>query len=151
MKPILKGGRFCQVGFVVNDLEAAIRKYALLFGVDEPEIKYVDNPEAPAIVLGEKSDATCRQAFFDLSRGVTLELIEPNEVSSAWRDALNEKGEGLHHIAFAVDDMDESIAECENLGMKLIQHGLYSNLKGRYAYMDGGEGYKCIIELLQNF
>jgi len=151
MRPVLKNYRFCQVGFVVNDIEEAKQKYAFLFGAEVPATSACDNPEAPAEVNGEITDATAKLAFFNLTEGVQLELIEPNDTPSAWRDALNEKGEGLHHIAFFVEDMDEAIRDCTAAGMKLLQQGLYSDLKGRYAYMDGQRDYKCIIELLKNF
>jgi hypothetical protein len=47
--------------------------------------------------------------------------------------------------------MDEKIASCENFGMKLVQKGNYGDGGGRYAYMDGTEDLKCLIELLENF
>jgi hypothetical protein len=38
---------------------------------------------------------------------VQLELIEPNEAHSVWRDEMERLEEGLHHIAFTVDNIDE--------------------------------------------
>ena len=47
--------------------------------------------------------------------------------------------------------MDEVIKECEAEGMTLVQYGFYDDKSGRYAYLDGGENYKCVIELLESF
>lgn len=52
-----------------------------------------------------------------------LELIEPDHQPSTWRDYLNEHGEGLHHIAFAVEGMKEKIMLLEGKGFPLQQKG----------------------------
>ena len=89
--------------------------------------------------------------FFDLVPGVQMELIEPNEAPSVWRDFLNENGEGIHHIAFNVTGMEEVIKELEAEGVNLVQYGKYGDASGHYAYMDGHKDYKCLIELLESF
>ena len=42
---------------------------------------------------------------------------------STWREYLNEKGEGIHHIAINVDNTEEAVKACEALGMKVVQRG----------------------------
>jgi len=63
-----------------------------------------------------------------------LELIEPDEHPSTWRDHLDKHGEGVHHIAFVVDDMKGTVKRMGGNGMPLIQKGEYTG--GRYAYME---------------
>ena len=80
-----------------------------------------------------------------------MELIEPNEEMSTWREYLNEKGEGIHHIAINVDNTEEAVKACEALGMKVVQRGFYDDESGQYTYLDGGNIFKCVIELLESF
>ena len=48
-------------------------------------------------VFGEPAPkAAAKLAFFDLTPGVQLELIEPNHEPSVWRDHLDKYGEGIH-------------------------------------------------------
>jgi 4-hydroxyphenylpyruvate dioxygenase-like putative hemolysin len=77
-----------------------------------------------------------------------LELIEPNDEPSTWRDDLNKNGEGIHHIAFNIKGMKEIIGKLERNGMPLIQKGEYKG--GRYAYIDANDTLKTVLELLEN-
>jgi len=142
-----------QVALVVHDIEKTKTRLALFFDVPPPPtIESGDYEITKTEVHGLPSPgAACKMAFFPVGNGVMLELIEPNEVPSVWRDFLNERGEGLHHIAFNVKGTDEVIKSCENFGMKLVQKGNYSSGNGCYSYLDAGEGLPFILELLENF
>jgi len=142
-----------QVALVVNDVEKTKARLAQFFGVPEPPtINSGDYAVTKTEVFGKPSpDAACRMAFFSVGNGVQLELIEPNETPSVWRDFLNERGEGIHHIAFNVKGMDAVIKSCEGFGMELVQKGNYGDGSGCYSYLNGGEGLPFILELLENF
>jgi hypothetical protein len=56
-----------------------------------------------ATFMGEPSEATVKLAFFDFGQ-VQVELIQPDETPSVWRNYLNAKGDSAHHIAFRVRD-----------------------------------------------
>ena len=88
LKQILGQAKFAQVGFVVNDIEETKKKYALLFDCAEPEADICgDYKVMQTKMYGEPAPlANCKLAFFDLTPGVSLELIEPNEYPSLWRD-----------------------------------------------------------------
>ncbi len=77
-----------------------------------------------------------------------IELIQPDKEPSTWREDLDRKGEGVHHIAFEIKGMKDKTADLEKEGMPLLQTGEYTG--GRYAYMDGNRDLKVIIELLEN-
>lgn len=144
--------KFSQVGFIVKDIDEARENFAKLFGCEVPPANPCGAPEAETQYKGLPApEAKSKLAFFNLAPGVQLELIEPNEYPSTWREYLNEKGEGIHHIAFNVTNMDEVIKACEAEGMTLVQYGNYDDNSGRYAYMDGSKDYKCVIELLESF
>lgn len=150
---ILEQARFAQVALVVRDIHRAVENYALLFGCEPVPLQSGgDYRVTQTRYFGEAApEAKCRLAFFTLSDGVQLELIEPNEAPSVWRDHLEKYGEGIHHIAFTVEDMDETLAACSALGMIVEQTGYYGDGSGRYAYLDARERLKCRVELLQNF
>ena len=89
-------------------------------------------------------------AFFDVGPGIQLELIQPNEKPSTWRNFLDEHGEGIHHVAFQVRNSAEKVAKAEAAGLHLIQHGVYGDGSGEYNYLDAPE-LKCIVELLESY
>jgi methylmalonyl-CoA/ethylmalonyl-CoA epimerase len=60
-----------------------------------------------------------RVAFFKIN-DVRLELLEPTDPSSAIAKFLESRGEGLHHLAFTVDDIRERIAELKASGLRMI-------------------------------
>ena len=143
---------FAQVGFIVKDVEETKRKWAAFLGVDVPNT--VDGGEyaVPGTTsMGAPApEANCLMAFFDVGPGLQLELIQPNDAPSTWRNFLNEHGEGMHHIAFQVRDSAGKVASAEAAGLKLIQHGKYGDGSGEYNYLDAPE-LKCIVELLESY
>ena len=72
----------------------------------------------------DKSEALgIKQAFFNLPGGGFIELVAPTDPQSAVGQALDKRGEGIHTVAFAVDDL---AATCESLkakGTRLIGEG----------------------------
>ncbi|MBM3945358.1 MAG: hypothetical protein FJ317_07725, partial [SAR202 cluster bacterium] len=83
------------IGIVVSDLEQAARAYAGVLGVAVPPARAVKAVRYPA---GSRADrrAYPRTATIGLN-GVAIELLEPQGGASPWSDALEAKGQGLHH------------------------------------------------------
>lgn len=138
-----------QIGIVVKDIEKTAADYAKLFGVPMPQIIVTDPMEqAQTVYCGAPSPARAKLAFFQLGQ-VSLELIEPDGNPSTWQECLDNKGEGVHHIAFQVQGMKENIALLEGEGLQCVQKGEYTG--GRYAYLDGeANKFKVALELLEN-
>lgn len=154
LKQILGQAKFAQVGFVVNDIEETKKKYALLFDCTEPDAAICgDYKVMQTKMFGEPApEANCKLAFFDLTPGVQLELIEPNEYPSVWRDHLNKYGEGIHHIAFQVENTDDAVKRLENeFGAVVEQTGTYGDGSGQYTYLSLQKELKCRIELLESY
>lgn len=153
MAGIIDTNLITQVGFIVKDIEASKKKFAAFFGVEPPA--HFDGGKfeiTGTTVNGQPApEANCLMAFFDVGTNVQFELIQPNGVKSTWQDFLDEHGEGIHHVAFGVKDMNGKIKSCENFGMKCIQRGKYGSGNGEYAYMDATDDLKCIIELLESY
>lgn len=154
MSGVVGSNLVCQVGFIVKDIQATKKKWAEFLGVEEPEanlageyaVTQTEFQGAPA------PEANSLLAFFDVGPGLQLELIQPNEAPSTWRNYLNEHGEGIHHVAFNIKGMKmaEAVEKCEDFGMTLEQKGEYGSGDGRYVYMNVYKDLKCIIELLES-
>jgi len=149
-RPELFGqGTIVQIGVVVKDIEKASAAYADLLGVAVPKWSWTDTEDkAHTQFKGKPSPARAKLAFIEL-KNITLELIEPDRNPSTWREFLDAKGEGVHHIAFEIKGMDKKTALLAKKGMPLLQKGDYEG--GRYAYIDGAAKLGLILELLENF
>ena len=134
---------------MVNDIEKTSQAFADFLGVEKPQWSLTDTiDKTHGEFNGEPCPARAKLAFFHVGETLDIELIEPDETPSVWRNVLNEKGEGVHHIAFVVNGMKEKILALEGNGMKLLQRGEYTG--GRYAYIDCVDQLKTIVELLEN-
>ncbi|WP_339278872.1 VOC family protein [Paenibacillus sp. FSL W8-1187] len=148
MSGLLGTNVITQIGILVHDIDKTSRVYADFFGMDVPPAILTDAPEiARTEFEGAPSPARARLAFFDMG-SLQMELIEPDEHPSTWRNYLNEHGEGVHHIAFQIAGMAEKISVLEGKGYALQQKGEYTG--GRYAYMDTAPDLKVLVELLEN-
>ncbi|MBE0598867.1 MAG: VOC family protein [Desulfuromonadales bacterium] len=142
-QPVFK--KVLQVGFVVRDLDKAVRSYWDDFGIGPWAIYNLDkdsikNPR----VNGKPAEIALRAAFADLG-GVQLELIEPlNE--NIYTEFLEKHGDGLHHIAVEVDDFDATIARLQEKGIRSIQDGETKDGLG-FAYLATQEALSCITEI----
>jgi methylmalonyl-CoA/ethylmalonyl-CoA epimerase len=67
----------------------------------------------------EVADQKVLVGFFRLG-DVRLELLEPSDPSSTIATFLEKKGEGLHHVAYTVEDIESRIAELKQSGVRMI-------------------------------
>ena len=138
-----------QIGILVNNIEEATQNYADFLGVDNPGFVVTNvYEEARTEFKGKSTAARSRLAFFRVGANLSIELIEPDNEPSTWRESLAKNGEGIHHIAFAINGMKDKILKLEKNNMPLLQKGEYKG--GRYAYMDCMKDLKVIVELLEN-
>jgi methylmalonyl-CoA/ethylmalonyl-CoA epimerase len=94
------------IGIAVNSIEAQRPYYEdTLGGVFEG--------------IEEVPDQKVRVAFFRIN-DVRLELLEPTDSSSTIARFLEKRGEGLHHLAFTVQDIAARIAELKQSGLGMI-------------------------------
>ena len=135
----------CQVAIVVKSVDETVKFYTGVFGIGPFEIREVDFPNAT--YYGQKAGYRGKRAFAKLGP-VTLELIELIEGKTVHEDFLKEKGEGLHHIAFAVKDLKRCEEEAEKLGLKVIQ-GMKREDGSGFAYLDSDRIGGTMFELIQ--
>ena len=94
----------------VNDLEDGINTYKNVLGF---ELDRTSESEALGI----------KQAFFNLPGGGFIEVVAPLSVDSAVAKSLETRGEGMHTIAFAVDDLSATCEALKSSGARLIGEG----------------------------
>ncbi len=137
--------KLAQVAVVVRDMDAALDRYSRLLGVDRPDV-IITQPgnEVNMSAYGGPSNAQAKLAFFDLG-GVQLELIEPMGGESTWQRVLDEKGEGLHHIAFWQENYAATTEALGEAGFSEVQRGDMG--EGQYGYFLGEDG--VMVEILQ--
>ncbi len=135
--------RLIQVGVVVKDLDKAVERLSSL-GIG-PFTPMLLPPEAEQRFRGKPLDAKFKISGARLGE-IVLELIQPVEGESPHQEFLDSKGEGIQHIAFAVDDLDREVAKLTKQGVSVL---LSANLRDvRVAYLDLGVG-GLIFELIQ--
>jgi methylmalonyl-CoA/ethylmalonyl-CoA epimerase len=136
-----------QVAIVVHNIEEAAKRYADILGLPVPEpIVTAPGLENQQTYRGEPSDARAKLAFFSVGQ-VQIELIEPLGGASTWQEALDTKGEGVHHIAFWVEGMQKSVDFLKSRGIPMIQRGDMG--EGQYAYFDAEVQLGVTLELLE--
>ena len=140
-----------QVGIIVEDVERTKQRYAEVLGLTEPPtIVTPGYDKAKTLYKGQPSEATAKLAFFDLGQ-VQIELIEPDEKPSVWRDFLEQQGEGAQHIAFRVDDTKRVTDYLGKFGIPIVQDGLFADGSGKYTYVDSEAQLGTTLELLETF
>ena len=137
-----------QIGIIVADIEAKAPAWSEILGLPLPDIRETAGyDDTQAEYGGAPTDARAKLAFFNLGQ-VQVELIEPIDGPSTWRDQLERHSDSLHHIAFRIQGMGEQVAYLGQHGIPLVQRGEYTG--GRYAYLDGTGPLGTIVELLEN-
>lgn len=144
-KGILDPKTICQVALVVPDLKSTIEEYAKLFGVPVPPIFSVPEPEiANTQFKGQKTPTRAKLAVFDLGQ-VILEITEPDDKPSSWKDFLEKKGGGVHHIAFMTKDRDAVVSYFERNGMPVRHYGEYEG--GNYTVFESDQKLGVYIQV----
>ncbi|SOC79234.1 methylmalonyl-CoA epimerase [Salinimicrobium sediminis] len=94
------------IGIAVESLEQAIPFYETAFGLKCYSIE-------------EVKDQKVRTAFFKVGQ-TKIELLESTDPEGPIGKFLEKKGQGLHHIAFAVEGLQERLNELDQKDVKLI-------------------------------
>lgn len=138
-----------QVCFVVRDVEKTARAFCDFFGFEYKEPHTTEPKEITgAHYYGTPTDTIARIVVFHVGPQLDLELLEPNDQPSTWREILDTRGEGFHHLGFRIQNMADKMATMKANGYELIQSGLCGNRETIYAYFDTREELKFILELL---
>ena len=94
------------IGIAVKNLEEAIKFYTEVIGVK-------------CYGMEEIQDQKTRTAFFKVGE-TKIELLESTDPEGPVAKFIDKKGPGIHHIAFAVDNVEEALNNAESKGIELI-------------------------------
>ena len=132
----------------MKDIDKTSEAWSKVFGLPKPEPVIAGGEETNAGYRGQPTNAQAKLAFFDLGQ-VSLELIEPLGGDSVWQEVLDQKGEGVHHIAFQIKGTDQVTEYLAGHDIPIIQQGQYTG--GMYTYVDSDPVLHVVLELLENF
>jgi len=94
------------IGIAVNSLEDAIPYYEKTLGLK-------------CYAIEEVADQKVKTAFFKIGQ-TKIELLESTDPEGPIGKFIEKKGPGVHHLAFAVNDIEKNLAEAKEKGVRLI-------------------------------
>jgi len=97
------------IGIAVKNMEVSNRLFSKLLGKEPYKIEEVESEGV-------------RTSFFEVG-GLKIELLAATRDDSPIAKFITKKGEGIHHLAFAVENIAESIARHQQNGFELINKG----------------------------
>jgi methylmalonyl-CoA/ethylmalonyl-CoA epimerase len=143
-KPLFR--KITQIGIVVRDSEVTARHYWDDFGIGPWRFYTLDPTNTPNMRFrGRPVQHSFRAALATVGE-VTLELIEPLDGASVYSEHLQRHGEGLHHLAFAVDDYESARKRLNESGFGELQSGRPYDVND-YAYFDTAGALGFITEI----
>ena len=111
----VKLGTLSHIGIVVKDMDRAMKYYGSVFGLG-PFTTNVYELKG-FMYRGQPANARVK-AGIAYSGRIFIELIEVLEGETAHTEFLRKKGEGVQHIAFTVENLDEALAELAKDGIQ---------------------------------
>lgn len=94
------------IGIAVKSIEEALKFYSGLLGYQ---------PKGEEVI----KDRGIKICFLDVN-GTKIELLQPIREDSEISKYLEKKGEGLHHLAYSVDNIQEIINKAKAMGLTLL-------------------------------
>ena len=137
---------FCQIGYVVRDLQAAEAWFEQTLGV--PSFFRMENVTfgADCSYRGRPYDAAVHISLGYLGE-TQIELIQPVRGASPYTEFLEQKGPGLHHLAFDVPDFAATVDALRKSGLELVAQGRMGP-GSEFAYFDCEAHGTSLIEIL---
>ena len=125
-----------QIGMVVDDIDAYIKRYTEDFGIGPWEIVRFGKEIFPELLIDGKPGELEMKCAFCKVKGLEIELIEPIS-ESIFSSFLRENGPGMHHVAIESDrSFDEMIKMVRDKGEKPLMHVQMPDGKDFLAYLD---------------
>lgn len=124
------------VGLAVDDLEAAIALYSGTLGM-------------PLVHRETVTEQGVEAALLDVGES-HIELLSPLGPDTAVGKFLKRKGPGLHHVAYRVDSVDETLAALAKAGMRLIDEQPRTGIRGsRVAFVHPSSTGGVLTEIVE--
>jgi methylmalonyl-CoA/ethylmalonyl-CoA epimerase len=129
-------GKIEHIALAVSDLDQAIEHYSKVWGLELEHREIVE-------------DQGVEEAMFPLGESY-IQLLAPLSPDSTVGKFIERRGEGLHHIAYEVDDLTKSLADLKTNGVKLIDHEPRTGSRGTkiaFVHPTGNRG--VLVELVE--
>ena len=126
------------VGLVVADIEAAVAFYV-------GELGMVREGE-PVELEGRETLVQFLRAGEDL-----LELLQPTGGEGPLVRYLTKRGEGLHHICYALPDIHQAVSQLSGHDVRMIDREPWRSPHGWVAYVHPQSAFGCAIELREHY
>jgi methylmalonyl-CoA/ethylmalonyl-CoA epimerase len=124
------------VALAVEDLEAAVDHYSEVWGLEVSHRERVDDQGVEEVML-------------PLGDGY-LQLLGATGPETTVGKFLERRGEGLHHIAYEVDDLRATLASLKERGIQLIDEEPRSGGRGHtVAFVHPKSNHGLLVELIQ--
>lgn len=125
------------IGIAVNDLNEAIPYYENILGLKCYSIE-------------EVTDQKVKTAFFKIGQ-TKLELLESTSSDGPVTKFIEKRGQGVHHIAFAVEGIENALSEVEEKGVKLIDQQPRKGAEGLdIAFLHPKSTFGVLTELCED-
>lgn len=125
------------LGIAVKSLDAAIPYWEKMLGT-----KCYNIEEVP--------DQKVRTAFFKVGQ-TKIELLESTAPEGSIGKFIEKRGEGIHHLAFAVENIEDRLSECEAAGIQLIDKAPRGGAEGlSIAFLHPKSTFGVLTELCEN-
>ena len=128
--------RIYHLGYAVEDIEAAARFYSENFGAEptEPEVVEEQGIVATTFRVGESM----------------IELVQPTRPDSPVGRFLERRGEGVHHVAYEVEDLEAALRELKRNGVELVDENPRAGAGGtRVAFVHPKSAFGVLTELVE--
>jgi methylmalonyl-CoA/ethylmalonyl-CoA epimerase len=130
----MKIKRIAHLGIVVKNLDAALELFTGALPLDLVHTEDYQGMKIGFIPVGDSS----------------IELLQDVSGSSSIKKFLDNNGEGIHHIAFEVDDIEQAVAELKEKGVRLIDEKPRPGAHGMHvAFMHPKATHGILMELVQ--
>lgn len=128
--------RVHHIGIAVRDLDAAIEFYGATFGVTFT-YRHMVQDQGVEEAMGRVGDSW-------------IQLLRPLGTDSPVGKFLERRGEGVHHIGYAVGDVEQALRELEAKGIRLVdEHPRTGSMDASIAFLHPGSVGGVLTELVQ--
>jgi methylmalonyl-CoA epimerase len=127
--------RVHHIGIAVNNLKESTALFEKVLGV-KAQIHSVASQKV-------------NEAAFKIGKGAEIDLLEAMGPESAVAKYLEKRGEGLHHIALEVDDVNNELKAAESKGIQLIDKEGREGAAGQIGFLHPKSLSGVMVELVQ--
>lgn len=141
-----------QVCVIVADVEKSANIWRQVFNWGISKDVEITHPHdhTNATYYGAPTDARAKIVHCGIG-DIHFEMLQPLEPPSSWQDFLDQRGEGIHHIAFFVPDTAAALEPYLAAGYQVVHQGLFTGQGGMYTYLDTDKDLGIVVELLEAF